>query len=142
MEEQRNAEQAIEKFLSNGPYTFAQVLAVAKLCARTDHIRLNLDNTLHQFPEEELRLLLTAKSHCSKRAYTKLFRGIEPFFSLPSVAFARLSSSQLHTIAQTIDNSQFGYVFDSTLIENLTPEEKFTYLLLAQVSQQRQIPKS
>jgi hypothetical protein len=137
MEEQRTAEQAVEKFVATGPYTFAQVLVVAKLCARTEKIRLNLDDILHNFPDTELELLLTAKSHCSKRSYSKLFRGIEPFFSLPSAAFARLSSAQLHVYARCIDNSQFGYVFDSTILDHLTPNEKLTYLLLAQTSQQR-----
>jgi hypothetical protein len=46
MEQERNTEQAVYNFLATGPYTFTQVLVVAKLYVRTEKICFSLDDTL------------------------------------------------------------------------------------------------
>lgn len=130
---------AVTKFTTVGPYTFDELLAVARRCAKTDTVRLNIDSVLFKFDDTELAKYVRSfhdTKVCTHRNFKKLSTALE----LGQVFYMDLSQftkSQLAVIEENLSYAQFEYLLESIQLHSLTLAERLALLDTVQVSQVR-----
>lgn len=130
---------AVDRFLAEGPYTFAKLLEVARRCAKTDAVRLDIDAVLFKFDDEELAKYVRAFHDikvCTQRNFQKLRKALE----LGEIFFldlSRFTQSQLAVIEKNLSHAQFEYILESIQLSQLTIGERLALLTAVQVSQKR-----
>jgi hypothetical protein len=125
------------KFLEEGPFTFAKLLEVAKKCARTDDIRLDVDDVLYRFSEEELIKYLRAgrdDKNCTARNYKKLRIGLD-LGEIFYLDLRRFTQAQLVVLERELSPIQFEYLIEGIQLSKLTLQERMTLLSFVQISQ-------
>jgi hypothetical protein len=133
---------AVARFIAEGPFTFAQLLAVAKKCARTDNVRLDIDEVLFRFSDEELTKFLHAgredKGVCTLRNYKKLRIGLD-LGEIFYLDLTRFTQGQLALLEREMSYVQFEYLLESIQLSKLTSQERMNLLSLVQTSQRQGI---
>lgn len=136
------ATTAVTRFVADGPFTFAQLLTVAKKCARTDNIRLDIDDVLFRFSDEELTKFLHAgredKGVCTLRNYKKLRIGLD-LGEIFYLDLQRFTQGQLTVLEREMSHMQFEYLLESIRLSKLTSQERMNLLALVQISQRQGI---
>lgn len=132
------AAAAVAKFQKEGPFTFNELLRVAKLCARTNDVRVQLSEVLFRFSDSELERFIKAGQEnagvCTRRMYQKLIIGVgmnEIFY----LNLTRFTDSQLALIERSVDNMQFEHLVEAAKFTRLTSPERRTLLGLVKLSQ-------
>jgi hypothetical protein len=126
------------KFQEEGPFTFNELLRVAKLCARTKTVRVQLSQVLYRFPDEELVKFIKAghdpSEICTRRVYQKLVIGIgmNEIFHLN---LTRFTDSQLTLLEQTMNAIQFENVVWAANFWYLPAPERTKLLGMVRLSQ-------
>lgn len=131
---------AVGKFIENGPYTFAELLKIARRCAKTDSVRCDIDAVLYKFDDAELAKYVRAfhdTKVCTLRNLGKLRKALD-LGQIFYLDLTRFTQSQLAIIESNLSQAQFEYILESIQLRQLTVPERLLLLKTVQTSQHRE----